>query len=162
MTRTIRSIIATATVVATVCVAQPTSVHAAPSASRATQAGAAAVYFLPTERFLELKRRHAGPYNWTDDGCSVPAVLKVSLPVLRYASSTFAGQCEQHDFAYRNFGGSMHLDSSEARRRSVDQFFLVQMQRRCHRFDIRRAHHVTRCLAYARVFYLAVRTFGRL
>jgi len=162
MSRTIRSLIATATIAAALSVVQPGHAGAAPDVVRPTRAGAAAVYFLPTERFLELKRRHEGPYNWSDDGCSVPAVLKVSVPVLRYASSTFAAQCAQHDFAYRNFGGSLHLDPSEARRRSVDRFFYAQMRTRCHRPDISRAHRVTRCLAYARIFYVAVRTFGRL
>ena len=162
MPRTIRSIIVTATVVGALTTAQAGPVHASPVGTRPTRAGAAAVYFLPTERFLELKRRHAGPYNWTDDGCSVPAVLKVSVPVLRFAANTFAAQCAQHDFAYRNFGGSLRLDTSESRRRSVDQFFYAQMRTRCHQPDISRAHRVTRCLAYARIFYAAVRTFGRL
>jgi hypothetical protein len=162
MTRTIRTIVATATMALAVAAAQPPAQGAATPTTRPTRAGAEAIFYVPTERFLALKRRHVGPYNWTDDGCSVPAFLNVSVPVLRYASSTFVAQCAQHDFAYRNFGGALHLDRSETRRRSVDRYFYAQMRSRCHQRDVVRPHRVTRCLAYARLFYLAVRAFGRL
>lgn len=127
-----------------------------------TPAGAAAIYFRTTESFLVVKRRHAGQYIWTDDGCSVPPTLKVSVPALQFASQTFAAQCAQHDFAYRNFGGSLHLDRSEARRASVDRFFYRQMRARCEEPDVVRARRKTLCRLSARAFYLAVRSFGRL
>ena len=143
----------------------PSSAHAAPAGPpsvRVSTAGAAQIFYRSTSEFLEVKRRHPAGYIWTDDGCSVPPALRVSLPALRYASQTFVEQCQQHDFAYRNFGGSLHLDPSEARRTSVDRFFYKQMRDRCHLPDVSRAHRTRRCLVYARVFYLAVRTFGRL
>ena len=163
MIRNLRYTIAVA-VIATSLV-RPAAAQAVPSGASvpaATQAGAATIFYRTTDRFLEVKRRHPAGYNWTDDGCSVPAALRVSLPALRYASKTFVAQCEQHDFAYRNFGGSLHLDPSESRRASVDRFFYAQMRSRCQLPDVARAHHLRRCLFYARVFYLAVRAFGRL
>ena len=135
---------------------------AAPVPVAPTSAGAAAIYFRTTESFLVVKRRHAGRYNWTEDGCSVPPTLKVSVPALQFASTTFAAQCAQHDFAYRNFGGSLHLDRSEARRASVDRFFYRQMRARCEQPDVVRARRKTVCRLSARAFYLAVRSFGRL
>lgn len=163
MQRTIHRLCLIVTVALTVGLVAPHSVHAAPARTpAASKAGAATLYYRTTERFLEVKRRHPAGYNWTDDGCSVPPALRVSLPALRYASTMFAHQCAQHDFAYRNFGGSLHLDPSESRRASVDRFFYAQMRDRCHLPDVARAHHLRRCLFYARVFYLAVRAFGRL
>lgn len=135
---------------------------AAPVPVAPTSAGAAAIYFRTTESFLVVKRRHAGRYNWTDDGCSVPPTLKVSVLALQFAATTFAAQCAQHDFAYRNFGGSLHLDRSEARRASVDRFFHRQMRARCEQPDVVRARRKTVCRLSARAFYLAVRSFGRL
>lgn len=111
---------------------------------------------------MVIKRAHPRGYDWADDACSVPAGLRVSVRTLRFAASTFADQCRQHDFAYRNFGGSRNLDPSNRRRKQVDDFFLEQMRRRCRQPDIRRARRVTVCLGYAYVFYGSVRAFGRL
>jgi hypothetical protein len=127
-----------------------------------TAAGAASVFYRPTASFLVLKARHAGGYDWSDDGCSVPTVLRLSVSTLEYFARTFVAECEQHDFAYRNFGGRLRLDPSRTRRRSVDRFFLARLRERCRRADITAAGRRTSCLAYARVFYDAVRAFGRL
>jgi hypothetical protein len=127
-----------------------------------TAAGAAAIFYRSTASFLVYKANHVAGYNWTDDGCSVPSTLKFSVPALAFASRRFVAECAQHDFAYRNFGGTMRLDPSEARRRSVDKFFYARLKDRCRAPDIVHAHRKTLCLAYARIFYAAVRTFGRL
>ena len=129
----------------------------APSLDRAI-----AVFYRDTASFLVLKRLRGGGFDWSDDGCSVPPSLRVSVPALSYASRVFVDECRQHDFAYRNFGGRLHLDTSAARRRSVDSFFYAQLRRRCSRADMRGVLRRRVCLGYARAFYYAVRMFGRL
>jgi len=134
----------------------------ASAASGPTPRDAERIYFRSTESFMVLKRSRPRGFDWGDDACSVPVGLRVSVRTLNFAASTFADQCRQHDFAYRNFGGSRDLDPSNQRRKQVDEFFLEQMKRRCRQPDVRQARRVTVCLGYAYVFYASVRAFGRL
>ena len=146
---------------AVVCTAVAVPLPAAATTGPTTR-DAERIYYRSTESFMILKRSRPRGFDWGDDACSVPTGLRVSVRTLNFAASTFADQCRQHDFAYRNFGGSRDLDPSNRRRKEVDEFFLEQMKRRCRQPDVRRARRVTVCLGYAYVFYASVRAFGRL
>lgn len=117
------------------------------------------IYYRSTAEFMAVKRRHPAGFDWGDDGCSVPPSLRVALRTLRYAARMFTDECRQHDFAYRNFGGRLGLDRSEAQRAVVDRHFYEQMKLRCRRAASGRVQRAV-CWVYARGFYMAVRTFG--
>lgn len=124
-----------------------------------TKQGVAAIYYQTTPEFMRVKRSLPAGFDWGDDGCSVPRWLRVSVRSVRYAMVMFVDECRQHDFAYRNFGGRLGLDRSEAQRAVVDRHFYEQMKLRCrHRTNgyLQR----TRCGMHARAFYIAVRAFG--
>lgn len=124
-----------------------------------TRDGAVAIYFRSTAEFLVLKRLRSGGYDWSDDGCSVPTRLQMSVRAMRYAAYVFVDECRHHDFAYRNFGGHLGLDRSDAHRAVVDRHFYEQMKRRCGRLGRGRLQR-TVCRVNAGVFYAAVRAFG--
>jgi len=123
-------------------------------------ADAALVYFRNNREFLARKRLGGDGFDWSDNGCSVPWALRLSVPTLSFAARTFAAECSQHDFAYRNFGGVLRLDPSAARRLQVDRHFYRLLRARCTAADIVRRHAVLLCRFYARAFYRAVRIFG--
>lgn len=127
--------------------------------SSPTKQGVAAIYYQSTPEFMRVKRVRPAGYDWSDDGCSVPAWLRVSVRSVRYAMVMFGDECRHHDFAYRNFGGRLGLDRSEAQRAVADRHFYEQMKLRCRR-RTRGYLQRTRCGAHARAFYVAVRAFG--
>lgn len=133
-----------------------TAVAAAP-----TKSGAIAIFYQGTGDFMNRKAQGGGGYNWTDDGCSVPTFVKIAAPVTAYASWIFSSQCKQHDFGYRNFGGSLRLDPTSSRRKSVDDHFYGRMNARCGAWEIVFSGQGPLCLANSLAFYTAVRVFGR-
>jgi hypothetical protein len=57
--------------------------------------------------FVAYKRSvHPAPFNWSDDGCSGPFLIR---PVYR---SLFNRPCQLHDFGYRNYGGGLRLGAT--------------------------------------------------
>ncbi|MGB8860157.1 MAG: phospholipase A2 [Ilumatobacteraceae bacterium] len=126
-----------------------------------TKQGAIDIFYQGTGSFMARKAQGGGGYVWTDDGCSVPLAVKIVAPVMAYASWQFKDQCKQHDFGYRNFGGSLRLDPTESRRNSVDDHFHGRMQARCGAWEIRFSGQEPLCRANALIFYTAVRNFGK-
>ncbi len=108
--------------------------------------------------FVRHKQGEPGPYDWSDDGCSGPAVVRVIYRDL------FDEPCQQHDFGYRNYGhGDLQLSMDEDTRDWIDSRFLQEMRRLCHdNFDrwYQRANKAT-CLAQAGDVWAAVRHGGR-
>jgi hypothetical protein len=79
--------------------------------------------------FLNTKRHHEPPFNWSSDGCSF------TPPLWAWEQN---GPCQLHDFGYANFGRhgadagtALGLEPTEARRAWIDQRFLTEMQRNC-------------------------------
>jgi hypothetical protein len=87
----------------------------------------------------------------------------MSRKAVVYVAKLFlADQCKQHDFGYRNFGGSLRLDPTESRRRSVDDWFYGRMNARCGVWWIRYSGNELVCRTNALLYYTAVRHFGRM
>ncbi len=126
-----------------------------------TKSGAITIFYQGTGDFMNRKAQGGGGYVWTDDGCSVPLAVKIAAPVTAYAALQFKDQCKQHDFGYRNFGGSLRLDATETRRKSVDDYFHGRMNARCGAWSIRYSGQEPLCLVNSLAFYTAVRNFGK-
>jgi hypothetical protein len=110
--------------------------------------------------FLDRRAHHtpwADTFDWTSDGCSTPGHVEKG----RFYN--FHDACVRHDFGYRNlhlldtrFGASHHY-WNETNRKLVDQQFLSDMNTSCSK----RSWFVRPvCRAWAKVYYLGVRTFG--
>jgi hypothetical protein len=107
-------------------------------------------------RFQQQKAQASGPYDWDDDGCSVPYVPSAvaNSPAI-FAS--FRNACERHDFGYRNYGRylnsenepGLQLGPSDATKAWIDHIFLADMRAVC-------GIEAT-CLTLARLYYEAVR-----
>ncbi len=126
--------------------------------------GAEAIYYQGTKEFMQSKQRGGGNYNWSDNGCSVPAAVRITTPATNFAKIYFLNQCKQHDFGYANFG---RLDPTESRRKSVDDHFYSRMKARCLDKEITTnlsfgpGGLVIACRSAAEAFYRGVRTFGK-
>lgn len=92
--------------------------HGTPERIAATDA----IMELSLDQFEALKDTAPSPYDWEDDGCSVPDWS------YHFA---FNDACERHDFGYRNFGGSRQYLPSDSRRSKVDSTFLADMKHIC-------------------------------
>ncbi|GAA4894196.1 phospholipase A2 [Streptomyces coeruleoprunus] len=97
---------------------------------------------------------HIPPFNWTNDGCSVPTGLAPYSEVFRPA-------CVQHDFGYRNYGGKWELKLSPTRETKnwIDGRFRTEMRRICddtYRFPV--AH--LNCVNAAEMYHTAVQFGG--
>ncbi|WP_431984828.1 phospholipase A2 [Streptomyces qinglanensis] len=112
------------------------------------------------DRLMELTyrqfaaARHTPPFNWTTDGCSVPAGL---LPY----SKVFRPACVQHDFGYRNYGGNheLKLDPTRATKNWIDGRFRTEMRRICDdRYSAAGRHR--NCRRAADTYYAGVRIGG--
>ncbi|MFG7943922.1 phospholipase A2 [Streptomyces cacaoi] len=93
---------------------------------------------------------HVAPFNWTNDGCSVPLKFTPYKEVFRPA-------CNLHDFGYRNYGGGHELKLSPVRETKnwIDGRFLTEMKRICDdRYPLPVGH--TACQVAARAYYEAV------
>ncbi|MEU3195054.1 phospholipase A2 [Streptomyces sp. NPDC006992] len=98
--------------------------------------------------------RHAPPFNWTTDGCSVPTGLFPYREVFRPA-------CVQHDFGYRNYGGNheLKLDPTRATKNWIDSRFRTEMRRICDdRYPAAGRHR--NCRRAADTYYAGVRIGG--
>ncbi|MGW8376836.1 phospholipase A2 [Streptomyces sp. ODS28] len=97
---------------------------------------------------------HVAPFNWTNDGCSVPTGYTPYRKV-------FEPACVQHDFGYRNYGALHELRLSPTRetRRWIDGRFRTEMRHICEDTYTTplRLHG---CLAAADAYHLAVRAGG--
>jgi Prokaryotic phospholipase A2 len=101
------------------------------------------------------ERRASAPFNWSDDGCSGPFLIR---PVYR---SLFNRPCQQHDFGYRNYGGGLRLGRNENARAWIDGRFLSEMRRLCtSKWGVLNPHRHT-CLAQAGAVWTGVRHGGR-
>lgn len=98
-------------------------------------------------RFFQLRQQGVAPYDWSDDGCSLPAGL---MPVW---SERFAAACVRHDWGYRNYGKGT-FQPTDARRKQVDDVFYRDMIAIC---DYR---GYANCVDAALAFYAGVRNFG--
>lgn len=99
--------------------------------------------------FMAAKADAAGPYDWTDDGCSAPSLGGLNDTWKR----RFKKPCLRHDFGYRNYG-KRYYDAHDARRMFVDNRFLLDMRGICDANDWRG------CGTMASNFWTAVRQFG--
>lgn len=138
------------------------SVNPGVTVAAPTLSGAVDIFYQGTGSFMSRKAAGGGGYNWTDDGCSVPSFVAIAAPVVYVAKLYLADQCKQHDFGYRNFGGSLRLDPTESRRRSVDDWFYGRMNARCGVWWIRYSGNELVCRTNALLYYTAVRNFGRM
>lgn len=100
------------------------------------------------------RTRHVAPFDWTTDGCSVPAGLTRFDKVFRPA-------CVQHDFGYRNYGSAHELKLSPTRKTKnwIDGRFRTEMQRLCDATYKSSPQHEN-CLKAKDTFYFAVNNFG--
>ena len=107
-----------------------------------------AIMRLSLAQFQALKDQAPSPYDWNDDGCSVPSWT--------YHFS-FNDACERHDFGYRNFGRDREYNPSDSRRAMVDGVFLSDLNHICAGYSI-----FVRPLCYseAAAGYQLVHVFG--
>ncbi|MGW7081445.1 phospholipase A2 [Streptomyces sp. NPDC054871] len=108
---------------------------------------------LPVEEFEQTQQ--VAPYDWSNDGCSVPGGM---APYMKL----FTPACKLHDFGYRNYGTRnqhLSLDPTGPRKQQVDERFLAEMRRLCdkHRPGLIRNKA---CHGAAHAFYDAVRIGG--
>ena len=125
----------------------------------ADRRGAEKIFYQTTPSFMAAKAKKGNGYDWDDNGCSVPNAVVIVSATAFFAKMYFSNECKQHDFGYRNFGGNLRLDPTEARRKSVDDHFLAQMMTRCNSLVVGLKQG---CQLHAKAFYEAVRKFGRL
>jgi hypothetical protein len=110
--------------------------------------------------FIKLKReksKHPSPFDWTDDGCSGPLVIKEAY------RHVFDQPCQQHDFGYRNYGQpkGLKLGRNEDVRAWIDKRLLQEMRRLCNTKLRNLPQPLTTCLAEAGAVWTAVRHGGR-
>jgi len=101
-----------------------------------------------TRQYASIRRTNKA-LDWTTDGCSAPLIGDSGR------SFNFRWPCRRHDFGYRNFK-SHGLFNSETRQRIDDQF-RRDLDESC-RSKVRTFK--VRCVAWAEIFYTAVRTAG--
>lgn len=107
--------------------------------------------------FQAVKRAGPPPFDWRDDGCSVPKSINVVID--NDYLKIFKKACQRHDFGYRNFGKGLRLDRTESRREWVDKKFKADMDGIC---DAREASDgIDACEFWAEAFFQAVRHQGR-
>lgn len=72
--------------------------------------------------FRAWRRAEKPFFEWSSDGCSVPAAVQDKIKVTAFFASVYQGPCTRHDFGYRNFGNryGKSLNATEAQRASVD------------------------------------------
>ena len=97
---------------------------------------------------------HTAPFNWTNDGCSVPTGYAPYSKVFRPA-------CVLHDFGYRNYGAKheLKLDPTLRTKNWIDGRFRTEMRRICDDRYRTPLAHLT-CTNAAQAYYLAVQVGG--
>jgi hypothetical protein len=94
--------------------------------------------------------RHKYPHlDWTTDGCSAPIVGESGR------SFNFRDACTRHDFGYRNYK-DRGLFTSDSRTR-IDEQFRRDLDASC---APKMQTFKVRCMAWAQVFFTAVRLAG--
>ncbi len=93
------------------------------------------------EDFQASKATGGGEYNWTDDGCSIPAPVLLRLKREhgedfdkdRPFGFNFLPACQRHDFAYRNYAPSsdLQLDPRPTRRTTANVIFVGDLSNVC-------------------------------
>lgn len=99
---------------------------------------------------------------WKTDGCSIPTAIANRIPdsVERKLEGWFHNPCVIHDFGYRNYGahaGGLALNSTSARRASIDSHFKDNMAAACDNFGF---FERIACYGAREIFYGAVRVGG--
>lgn len=95
-----------------------------------------------------LRREH--PHlDWTTDGCTAPIVGSTGR------SFDFRRACIRHDFGYRNYKRLGVFDATS--RLALDERFRADMDESC---APRRRTRKVRCMAWAALYYAAVRAGG--
>ncbi len=94
-------------------------------------------------------------HKWDSDDCSAPIVGSTGL------SYDFTHPCHRHDFGYRNYKRLEDVTSTdtwnEVSKLATDDQLLADAREHC---SGRPWYLKNQCLAWAQVFYLAVRAFG--
>lgn len=114
----------------------------------------ALMFTTPLERFITIADSpdHDPRLDWTSDACSAPVVASTGR------SFDFTAACRRHDFGYRNLARIEHGRWwTAATRQLVDSQFRRDMRHDC---DHRVRTFRLRCLAWAELFYRAVRTYA--
>ena len=101
-----------------------------------------------TRQYASLRRTNK-TLDWTSDGCSAPLIGDSGR------SFDFRWPCVRHDFGYRNFK-SHDLFNDETRLR-IDDKFRQDLDESCRP---RMRSFKVRCLAWAEIYYSAVRAMG--
>ncbi|WP_407563162.1 phospholipase A2 [Streptomyces sp. 184] len=124
----------------------------APAAAPTLREQADAIMNLTYREFAETP--HVSPFNWTNDGCSVPTGFAPYSEVFRPA-------CVEHDFGYRNYGADHELKLSPTRETKnwIDGRFRTEMRRVCDdRYNSLVSHLA--CVNAAEAYYGAVQLGG--
>ena len=101
-----------------------------------------------TSQYLSIRRTNTA-LDWTTDGCSAPLIGDSGR------SFDFRLPCLRHDFGYRNFK-SHDLFNGETRLQ-IDDRFRQDLDESCRP---RMRSFKVRCLAWAEIYYAAVRAVG--
>jgi hypothetical protein len=134
-----------------------------PAPARNLRAEADVIMNKDYNTFIDYKHKHKDqetPFNWHDDGCSGPWVIKEAYRHL------FDKPCQQHDFGYRNYGSKnksgLQLAPNEDMREQIDNRLGHEMNRLCgNRFSkVWQKINRDACRSQALVVYEAVRKFG--
>lgn len=155
-----RSILAIAAALAVVAALAAPAAQAAPGPNLTAVANA--IMSKDYTSFLNLKRGRPAPFDWSDDGCSIPRVPGMQRAI-RGLENLFNGPCQLHDFGYRNYGRGLRLGRNENVRGWIDGRFLEEMQRVCRTQFSRwwqQANKAT-CFGQAGGIWTAVRHGGR-
>ncbi len=75
--------------------------------------------------FLATKQQKPGPFNWSDDGCSI---IKYAVP---QDEAWFHDACTRHDFGYRNYGNGLRLQRDDGTKQQIDSRLLDDMHYIC-------------------------------
>lgn len=119
--------------------------------------------------YNRYKLAYPGAFDWSNNGCSVPAYIWVPSPVaMIYTKKVFVNACNRHDFGYRNFGNNpngkvrLKLGPNAATKAAIDSQFLANMRQQCHisYSGKLRAPVRAQCLSVAQAFYVAVKYRG--
>lgn len=127
-------------------------VATAPAAAPTLREQADAIMNLTYVEFAETP--HTPPFNWTNDGCSVPTGYAPYSEVFRPA-------CVQHDFGYRNYGAhdALKLSPTRATKDWIDGRFRTEMRRICDDRNSSRLSHLA-CVNATEAYYGAVQLGG--
>jgi hypothetical protein len=77
----------------------------------------------PLGDFIRHRDNRIGPWDWSADGCSGPALRKAE----------FRTACLRHDFGYRNYGNGLTVAPFDQFRARIDSRFLSDMNGICER-----------------------------